>query len=110
MPILEKLPCLVELFLEGYQGRTMFCSAQGFPRLQFLALRYFSTEEWRMEVEAMPKLSFLWLSGCWNMMKLPEGFLHLPSLKEVQLVGMDLNSEDDGTWKKLNGKGCKVGD
>ncbi|CAN6306361.1 unnamed protein product [Urochloa humidicola] len=110
MPILEKLPCLAELFLEGYQGRTMFCSAQGFPRLQFLALRYFSTEEWRMEVEAMPRLSFLWLAGCWNMKKLPEGLLHLPSLKEVQLVGMDLNSEDDVTWKKLNGKGCKVGD
>jgi hypothetical protein len=41
MPILEKLPCLVVLELYGYQGRTMFCSAKGFPRLQELTLYFF---------------------------------------------------------------------
>ncbi|CAL4923038.1 unnamed protein product [Urochloa decumbens] len=108
MPILEKLPCLVELALSGYQGQTMFCSAQGFPRLQKLLLGDFSIEEWRMEVEAMPRLSLLTFVACRNMKKLPEGLLHLPSLKEVRLVLMNLNPKDDVTWKKLNEKGCKV--
>ncbi|CAL4914771.1 unnamed protein product [Urochloa decumbens] len=110
MPILEKLPYLVELTLSGYQGRTMFCSAQGFPRLQKLELGNFSIEEWRIEVEAMPRLSRLLFYACRNMKKLPEGLLLLPSLKELELFNMYLNSEDDVTWKKLDARGCKVGD
>jgi Leucine-rich repeat (LRR) protein len=110
MPILEKLPCLVVLMLPGYQGHTMFCSAQGFPRLQELDLSFLYIEEWRMEGEAMPRLSCLMLSSFPNLKKLPEGLLHLPSLNELHLHAMDLNSDDDITWKKLDGKGCKVGD
>ena len=110
MPILEKLPCLVVLWLQGYNGRTMVCSAQGFPRLQELRLSFLSVEEWRMEVEAMPRLSRLMIFDFFNMKKLLEGLLHLPSLKELELVRMYyLDSEDDITWKKLEGKGCKVG-
>jgi len=110
MPILEKLPCLVVLWLQGYNGRTMVCSAQGFPRLQELRLSFLSVEEWRMEVEAMPRLSRLMIFDFFNMKKLPEGLLHLPSLEELELVRMYyLDSEDDITWKKLEGKGCKVG-
>uniref|UniRef100_K3Z3R8 NB-ARC domain-containing protein n=1 Tax=Setaria italica TaxID=4555 RepID=K3Z3R8_SETIT len=108
MPILEKLPCLVVLELWGYKGRTMFCSAKGFPRLQELILGFFSIEEWRLEVETMPRLSLLHLYGCRKMKKLPEGLLHLPALKELHCT--DMNLEDDVTWKKLVGKGCKVGD
>ncbi|CAN6284458.1 unnamed protein product [Urochloa humidicola] len=81
MPILEKLPYLVVLVLSGYEGRTMLCSAQGFPRLQELEIRCFSIGEWRMEAQAMPRLSRLVLNECRNMKKLPEGLLHLPSLK-----------------------------
>lgn len=58
MPIVEKLPCLVVLSLSGYQGRTMSCSAQGFPRLQRLDLSVFYTEEWIIETGALPRLSF----------------------------------------------------
>ncbi|RCV44455.1 hypothetical protein SETIT_9G375200v2 [Setaria italica] len=108
MPILEKLPCLVVLELWGYKGRTMFCSAKGFPRLQELYLYDFSIEEWRLEVETMPRLSLLDLKFCLKMKKLPEGLLHLPALKELHLAPTDLNPEDDVTWKKLVGKGCKV--
>ncbi|XP_034570917.1 putative disease resistance protein At1g50180 [Setaria viridis] len=110
MPILEKLPCLVVVKLWGYQGRTMLCSAKGFPRLQELILSFSSIDEWRLEVETMPKLSRLMLYNC-NMKKLPEGLLHLPSLKELELRGMgSQNYEDDVTRKKLDGRGCKVGD
>jgi hypothetical protein len=109
MPILEKLPCLVVLALWGYRGKTMFCSAKGFPRLQELYLFIFSNEEWRMELEAMPKLSYLELGEWANMKKLPDGLLHLPSLKELELWETGLNPEDDITWKKLEERGCKVG-
>ena len=95
MPILEKLHYLVVLDLSGYEGQTMFCSAQGFPRLQELKLVGFSTDDWRIEVGAMPKLSDLTLRECNR--KLPEGFLHLPSLNHLTLYRMPQISEDDNT-------------
>ncbi|XP_037468506.1 probable disease resistance protein RF9 isoform X2 [Triticum dicoccoides] len=108
MPILEKIPCLVVLELRGYKGQTMCCSAQGFPRLQELELGNFSTEVWRMEEGAMPKLSHLELLQCKKMSKLPEGLLHLPSLGHLKLSYMDQISEDDITLKELRRKGCEV--
>ncbi|XP_037460803.1 putative disease resistance protein At1g50180 [Triticum dicoccoides] len=106
MPILEKLHYLVVLDLSGYEGQTMFCSAQGFPRLQELKLVGFSTDDWRIEVGAMPKLSDLTLRECNR--KLPEGFLHLPSLNHLMLYRMPQISEDDNTLKELERKGCQV--
>ena len=108
IPILEKLPCLVVLILREYSGSIMVCSAQGFPRLQELKLRYFECDEWRIEIGAMPSLSRLELFGWPNMTKLPEGLLYLPSLKELSLNAVLQISEDDVTWKNLHGKGCKV--
>uniref|UniRef100_A0A0E0BLF6 NB-ARC domain-containing protein n=1 Tax=Oryza glumipatula TaxID=40148 RepID=A0A0E0BLF6_9ORYZ len=107
MPIVEKLPCLVVLSLSGYQGRTMSCSAQGFPRLQRLDLSMFYTEEWIIETGALPRLSHLGLHWFRNMRKLPDGLVQLPSLKELVLKD-PLISEDDITCKDLRGKGCKV--
>ncbi|KAL6870961.1 hypothetical protein ACP4OV_014809 [Aristida adscensionis] len=108
MPILEKLPYLLVLLLGGYSGGTMVCSAQGFPRLQEMELRYFDCE-WRIEIGAMPSLSRLvlyrWSS---DMTKLPEGLLYLPSLKKLSLEAMPTISRDDVTWKNLHRKGCKV--
>ncbi|KQK16590.1 hypothetical protein BRADI_1g29427v3 [Brachypodium distachyon] len=108
MPILEKLPCLVLLVLEGYQGQTMTCSAKGFPRLQRLQLGKFSTEEWRIEEGALPKLSHLQLLMLSKMVKLPEGLLDLPSLSKLELEYMAQISEDDSTIKELQRKGCEV--
>ena len=89
MPILEKLPCLVVLELSGYEGQTMCCSSQGFPRLQELELHRFSTEEWRMEEGTMPKLSHLALMFCMKMSKLPEGLPSIPRTPEAELCGPD---------------------
>ncbi|KAM3215585.1 hypothetical protein ACQJBY_067548 [Aegilops geniculata] len=108
MPILEKLPCLVVLRLSGYNGQTMCCSSQGFPRLQELQLDSFSAEEWRMEEGTMPKLSHLTLWRCVNMSKLPVGLLHLPSLGHLKLMSVRQISEDDNTLKELRRKGCEV--
>ncbi|XBI42497.1 hypothetical protein VPH35_126821 [Triticum aestivum] len=108
MPILEKLPCLVVLRLWGYKGQTMCCSSQGFPRLQELLLGSFSTEVWRMEEGAMPKLSHLTLQSCKKISKLPVGLLHLPSLDHLELAFMTQISEDDITLNELRRKGCEV--
>ncbi|KAF7099151.1 hypothetical protein CFC21_100830 [Triticum aestivum] len=108
MPILEKLPCLVVLRLWGYKGQTMCCSSQGFPRLQELLLGSFSTEVWRMEEGAMPKLSHLTLQSCKKISKLPVGLLHLPSLDHLELAFMTQISEDDITLNELRRKGCEI--
>ncbi|XP_037458859.1 putative disease resistance protein At1g50180 [Triticum dicoccoides] len=108
MPILEKLPCLVVLRLWGYKGQTVCCSSQGFPRLQELELGNFSTEVWRMEEGAMPKLSHLTLQSCKKISKLPVGLLHLPSLDHLELAFMTQISEDDITLNELRRKGCEI--
>jgi len=38
------------------------------------------------------------------MKKLPEGLLHLSSLKELELLSTDLDPEDDVTWERLQGR------
>ncbi|XP_037467964.1 putative disease resistance protein At1g50180 [Triticum dicoccoides] len=94
MPILEKLPCLVVLKLEGYEGKTMSCSAQGFPQLQELELHRFSMEEWRTEEGTMAKLSLLVLWECEKISKLCEGLLDLPYLNHVTLADASQISEE----------------
>ncbi|KAF7105484.1 hypothetical protein CFC21_106291 [Triticum aestivum] len=86
MPILEKLPCLVVLKLEGYEGKTMSCSAQGFPQLQELELHRFSVEEWRTEEGTMSKLFILTLWKCEKMIKVCEELLDLSYLSHVTLA------------------------
>ncbi|XP_047086210.1 putative disease resistance protein At1g50180 [Lolium rigidum] len=110
MPVLEKLQCLMVLKLEGYTGRTMSCSALGFPRLQILQLlRCPNTEEWKIEAGTMPRLSHMILEGFPKMRNLPEGLLHLPSLNHLGLYKMPLVSVgDDKTLKELQQKGCEL--
>ncbi|PIA38241.1 hypothetical protein AQUCO_02800129v1, partial [Aquilegia coerulea] len=56
MPTLKKLQHL--LFLElrvSHEGKEMVCSAQGFPQLQHLQIKYLDQlEEWTVEEGAMP--------------------------------------------------------
>ncbi|KAK3200309.1 hypothetical protein Dsin_023724 [Dipteronia sinensis] len=59
MPLLGKLPSLMILNLgsEFYTGKTLFCTAQGFPQLEILKLDDDDgLEEWQVEEGAMPKL------------------------------------------------------
>ncbi|XP_044958391.1 putative disease resistance protein At1g50180 [Hordeum vulgare subsp. vulgare] len=108
MPVIEKLPCLVVLELSGYKGHTMCCSAQGFSRLQELALTAFSTAEWKIEVGSMPKLSRMTLRYCECMSRLPQGLLHLPNLGYLKLEHMPQIAEDDNMLRALMQKGCEV--
>lgn len=110
MPVLEKLQSLVVLELRGYSGRTISCSARGFPSLQNLQLDWFLyTEEWKIEAGAMPKLSHLMIKSFHAMSTLPEGLLHLPSFNHLKLHEMPwIFVGDDSTFKELQHKGCEM--
>ncbi|XP_073104125.1 disease resistance RPP8-like protein 3 isoform X2 [Elaeis guineensis] len=91
MPVLEKLPNLRLLALRwgAYAGRSMSCSAGGFPRLQHLILSCLNDlEEWRVGVGAMPCLTHLTIDGCRKLKMLPEGLQHVTTLRELKLIEM----------------------
>ena len=104
MQILEVLPCLVVLKLRDYGRGTISFGAQGFPRLQELRLVNCYFSKCMMEVGTMPKLSHLSFSDCWLGEEIPDGLLHLPSLRFVYVdnVGEYLN---DSTLDGLRHKG-----
>ena len=107
MPILEMLPCLVVLELLRFRPETMSFGAQGFPRLQELGLEACSFNKWRMEVGTMPKLSCLLFTRCSHGEGIPDGLLHLPSLRLV-LVDRLKDYPNDSTLDGLRHKGCKI--
>nr|XP_029118021.1 putative disease resistance RPP13-like protein 3 [Elaeis guineensis] len=131
MPVLEKLPNLrvVILVINAYVGKSMSCSAGGFPRLQHLILSVLDyLEEWRVDVGAMPSLTHLTIEGCnkleewrvedgampslthldiWNCTKwnmLPKGLQHVTTLRELKLIGMPQEFND----RVRNEDACKV--
>ncbi|KAM3223462.1 hypothetical protein ACQJBY_057053 [Aegilops geniculata] len=107
MAILEMLPCLVVLELHDYKPGTVSFGAQGFPRLQGLELDCCSFDKWTMEVGTMAKLSHLAFSHCGLGEEIPDGLLHLPSLRFVSVVGFK-DYSNDNTLDGLRQKGCKV--
>ncbi|KAL1145992.1 hypothetical protein V6Z11_A11G339000 [Gossypium hirsutum] len=80
MPTLEKLPNLRILeFEETFRVNEMFCSAQGFSRLESLSLeRLHNLEEWkRLEIRRCPSLKML-----------PKGLRFITTLKELKIESM----------------------
>ncbi|KAK8503607.1 hypothetical protein V6N12_024779 [Hibiscus sabdariffa] len=70
MTTLEQLPNLrvLELNDGAFLGNIMFCSAQGFPKLESLSLmRLYYLEQWEMGEGAMPCLGRLEITGCSNL-------------------------------------------
>ncbi|KAH7688996.1 P-loop containing nucleoside triphosphate hydrolase protein [Dioscorea alata] len=126
MPKLERLQHLVTLKFFGhvYLGKTMQCSAGGFPRLESLFItcqpsKVYSPsyrfqwqvalpnlEEWIVERGAMPKLTCLQLNSCVKLKKLPN-LQHVLSLQELELGNMSqelmlrLERETGEDWCKI---------
>ncbi|KAK5786929.1 hypothetical protein PVK06_041579 [Gossypium arboreum] len=73
MPTLEKLPNLrIFEFEEIFEVNEIFCSAQGFPRLESLSLvELHRLEQWKVDERAMPSLQRLEIRGCENLKMLP---------------------------------------
>ncbi|KAK9082650.1 hypothetical protein Scep_029121 [Stephania cephalantha] len=97
MPTLEKLPNLTHLCLfNSYNGTSMVCKAQGFPRLQKLRLFFLvNLEEWIVEEGAAPHLHHLTIHNCGKLMEVPEAFRFVPIIDDkvsnlVRLDGNDL--------------------
>ncbi|XP_058115149.1 putative disease resistance protein At1g50180 [Magnolia sinica] len=107
---LEKLKNLriLRLLFDSYDGAEMACSAQGFPRLEFLHLESLNQlEEWRVEKESMPNLLHLRIECCSELKKLPEGLQHVSTLKKLELWGMNpelkarLQENEGEDWHKI---------
>ncbi|TYG96384.1 hypothetical protein ES288_A11G346000v1 [Gossypium darwinii] len=90
LPTLEKLPNLRILELEEIlEVKEMFCSAQGFPRLESLSLgKLYNFEEWKVDEGAMPSLQRLEIWGCRLLKMLPEGLRFITTLKELKIESM----------------------
>ncbi|KAF8398842.1 hypothetical protein HHK36_014705 [Tetracentron sinense] len=107
---LEKLPNLriLKLLKESYVGSEMVCNVRGFPRLQFLELRYLDKlEDWKVAEGAMPSLKHLELDGCIGLKMLPDGLKHLTTIQELEVRYMPEEfkarlGEDGEDWYKIN--------
>ncbi|KAB2006306.1 hypothetical protein ES319_D11G334900v1 [Gossypium barbadense] len=90
MPTLEKLPNLRILqFERSFGGKEMFCSAQGFPKLESLILaELYKLEEWKLDEGAMPSLQRLEITRCLRLKMLPEGLRFITTLKELKIESM----------------------
>ncbi|KAK9016701.1 hypothetical protein V6N11_079196 [Hibiscus sabdariffa] len=70
MPTLEQLPNLriLELVGDAFLGKKMFCSAQGFPKLESLSLEILEKlEQWEVDEGAMPCLGRLEITDCYRL-------------------------------------------
>ncbi|KAH7689032.1 P-loop containing nucleoside triphosphate hydrolase protein [Dioscorea alata] len=108
MPKLEKLPylgCLV-LFTSSYTGKSMMCTAGGFPRLEVLYIvLLYALEEWKVEEDAMPKLKHLRIWDCRMLNRLPE-LQHVTGLQTLEMYMpkefLDKLQNDTGEdWYKI---------
>ncbi|PPD76229.1 hypothetical protein GOBAR_DD26845 [Gossypium barbadense] len=81
MPTLEKLANLRILKLVSFEGKEMFCSAQGFPKLESLSLSgLHNLKEWNVDEGAMPSLQRLEIWECRRLKMLPEGLRFITTL------------------------------
>ncbi|KAB2010931.1 hypothetical protein ES319_D10G279300v1 [Gossypium barbadense] len=89
MAVLEKLCHLRILFLKGaYIGSKMVCSANGFPKLDYLLIMLIMLEEWEIEEGAMPCLRELTLANVESLRMLPEGLRYMTTLQKLNLIGI----------------------
>ncbi|MFQ6647069.1 hypothetical protein Gotur_019488 [Gossypium turneri] len=95
MAVLEKLCHLRILYLQkAYIGSKMVCSANGFPKLDYLGMILIKLEEWEIEEGAMPCLRELKLVYVESLRMLPEGLRYITTLQELNLRGMSSSLEE----------------
>ncbi|KAL7179046.1 hypothetical protein ACSBR1_042420 [Camellia fascicularis] len=105
MPTLERLPNLQFLYLGSgaFVGDKMVCSANGFPQLKTLRLhRLDHIKEWEVEKGAMPNLSALNISYCYELEMVPEGLRFIATLQQFTTSRMSKNFNNK--LRRRNGK------
>lgn len=91
MPTLEKLPSLrlLELQLDSFIGKQLFCSNQGFPQLKSLLIDELpNLEEWKLDKGAMPSLSKLEIANCTKLERVPDGLRFVTTLQDLEIRSM----------------------
>ncbi|KAK8633222.1 hypothetical protein V6N13_014070 [Hibiscus sabdariffa] len=91
MPTLEKLPSLrvLELHALAFEGKEVFCSTQGFPKLESLTLfGLHNLEEWKVDDGAMPRLWQLGIEWCQELKMVPDGLRYITMLQELEIKSM----------------------
>ncbi|KAG8479466.1 hypothetical protein CXB51_029674 [Gossypium anomalum] len=97
MPTLEKLPYLrmLELHEMAFIGKELFCSAQGFPRLESLSLSHLhNLDEWKVDEGAMPSIQQLEIQKCIQLKKLRDGLRLIATLEELKIESMPKTFKD----------------
>ncbi|TYH51803.1 hypothetical protein ES332_D10G304100v1 [Gossypium tomentosum] len=93
--VLEKLCHLRILYLkDAYIGSKMVCSANGFPKLDYLGMILRKLEEWEIEEGAMPCLRELELVNVESLRMFPEGLRYITTLQELNLIEISSSLEE----------------
>lgn len=91
MPKLEKLPNLrlLELQLDSFMGKKLFCSSNGFPQLKSLVIYDLpNLEEWKLGKGAMPSLRKLEIANCTKLERVPDGLRFVATLQDLEIRSM----------------------
>ncbi|TYH46639.1 hypothetical protein ES332_D11G352000v1 [Gossypium tomentosum] len=97
MPTLAELPNLriLKFHNNAFEGKEMFCSAQGFPKLESLSLVFLnSLEEWKVSEGAMASLQRLEIQKCIRLKELPDGLRFIATLQELKIKSMPKTFKD----------------
>ncbi|KAK9041480.1 hypothetical protein V6N11_016580 [Hibiscus sabdariffa] len=89
MSTLQQLPNLRALkFLAGSANK-IFCSAQGFPKLESLEFkRFYGLEELNVDEGAMPCLRRFVINNCSGLEVVPDGLRFITTLQELKIKSM----------------------
>ncbi|XP_031114907.1 disease resistance protein RPM1-like [Ipomoea triloba] len=102
---LEKLPSLLELFIQSYSGDQLVCSEGSFPKLRKLERVCRKLTKWEIGKGAMTSLESLSMDECKCLEMLPEGLREVEHLKKLHLVGPSqqlvqrISVEGSDRWK-----------
>ena len=105
-----KYPMLQVLSLEKIKiTKTTTFLSNSFPQLKHLGLcGLHGLKKWEVEDRAMQKLTFLRISGCPNLEKVPDGLKSISTLRKMDITNMPrefmerVNEEDYGPYVKKN--------
>nr|GMD84144.1 disease resistance protein RPM1-like [Ipomoea batatas] len=102
---LEKLPSLLELFIQSYSGEQLLCSEGSFPKLRKLEIVCEKLTKWEIGKGAMKYLESLAILDCYSLEMLPEGLREVEYLKELRLshpsqqLVQGISVEGSDRWK-----------
>ncbi|XP_073026754.1 putative disease resistance protein At1g59780 [Primulina eburnea] len=86
METLQHLPTLRTLLLgnDAFVGTEMVCGSKGFPQLKSLTLWGLrNLVGWRVEEEAIPNLSDLWICDCPKLEMVPKRIIYMASISRT---------------------------